>query len=711
MRRLAFLILLLLCAAPLCADATEDQVSDLIARLGSEQWELRERAQRELVGLGEPARKQLVEALEHKDLEIRTRASGALIAIGESFSHAVECAGSKSDGLRDHGLAALANLFRIDDPQNLRALSPAEMQGRYSTNADIRMTQPPALAIARMESITGIRLFVAPSASEAWARVLALPSIDIRLNGDPRQALYVKAAMDNAVRLAAGQDASGAAVTFTPMRIGRATFLYVQKTGENQSGEAGRRVGEQLIAALLGEGPPAVRAAALLAEGASTDFTAADRIRAEFLKDPSALRLMWLTLALGSDEQVSEAVRKIDPAPVTALLDCTDWAALTLAAKFLDCLPLPAKGALLAPLILENKHTLAVTVALWAARGCDLPPASRNRAALLLASREDALAASAVRWFAGAGALTDSELEAVWKAAENQTSESAFFVATLELIGRPDVSEKLVDRARAALSGVQETQQALAAAVLTGRASSADLSIALDKLTRKNNPNLTQRLAGMFVGCTQLDDEAKAKLVKGLVHTDAAVRREFLGALRLCGPDIKAAVVTLWAEAVDKAFEGKEEAKVARQFVPSRVSLWAFQSMGGDAPALERLMEYITGADAEKARLAGGALPDAMAEDILLKELDALRARQGAVHAMMVSAECYLEFARRAVTGADRAAFRKYFGLAITLQYQNNYTVRNELQQLQMRLNRLPDSNAKQESLPSGPVLNKLDIE
>lgn len=712
MPRLAILTLLLLCAplaAQETADATQAKVRALVARLADDKWEVRERSQRELVGIGEPARAQLKAALEHDDLEIRKRSSLALVAIGESFSYAVECAVSESEGLRAHGKAALSSLFRIDDGQTLRQLSPYELQMRYyGGGEDLRMTQPPALALARLESFSGLRIFVSPAAAPQWQRVLSQPSMDLNVSGDARQAAYVRPALENSLRALAGNDPAGA-LRVSAMRIGRAIFFYVCTAAEPAGEEQGRRAGEDLIAALLGDDARSVRAASLLAEGAATDSTASDRIRAEYLTNPDATRLMWLSLALGADDAVRAAVRKLDAAPVVKLLESQDWAAIHMAARFLECHEAPSRGKLLSALVAQGRNTLALSAALWLARGSDLSPEARARARKLLSIREDGLAAATVRWFAGAPELSDEELELVWKAAELQQAESSFFSATMELIARPDVVPRLVDRARTALSGVQETQQALAAAVLTGRATAADLTIALDKLTRRN-PGLTQRLAAMFAGCRELDTAAQDKLVAGLCHDDAAIRREYAGALRACDVSLRREVAQRWATRVTEGI-GEDETRAPRKFIMARVALWGFQAGMEDVKAMESLLAMATGEDAEKAKLAGGALPDAMEDAVLVKELDAMRTRAKAPHAMLVTAEVYVEFCRRAVAVGDRATFRKYFGMAITLNFQNSYLIRNELNQLQQRLNRLPDSGTRSDLLPRGFALNKLEVD
>ena len=85
MSRLAGLtiVLALLLSAPLCAEDQGAEVADLIGQLASKQWSVREKAQRRLVAIGEPAREKLRDALVHEDPEVRSRASAALLAIGE----------------------------------------------------------------------------------------------------------------------------------------------------------------------------------------------------------------------------------------------------------------------------------------------------------------------------------------------------------------------------------------------------------------------------------------------------------------------------------------------------------------------------------------------------------------------------------------------------------------------------------------------------
>ncbi len=63
----------------------ENQVRDLITQLGSDQWSEREFAQRSLIEIGPEIRRQVTQALEHEDLEIRARAEQILRLVPESI--------------------------------------------------------------------------------------------------------------------------------------------------------------------------------------------------------------------------------------------------------------------------------------------------------------------------------------------------------------------------------------------------------------------------------------------------------------------------------------------------------------------------------------------------------------------------------------------------------------------------------------------------
>ncbi|MHC4550264.1 MAG: HEAT repeat domain-containing protein [Planctomycetota bacterium] len=79
MRTPLLLIPLLLAAAVLAQQATD--VDDLVAKLGHDDYEVRESATQQLIDLGEKAVPALEKALQSEDLEVRLRAGRALRAI------------------------------------------------------------------------------------------------------------------------------------------------------------------------------------------------------------------------------------------------------------------------------------------------------------------------------------------------------------------------------------------------------------------------------------------------------------------------------------------------------------------------------------------------------------------------------------------------------------------------------------------------------
>jgi hypothetical protein len=121
-------------------------------------------------------------------------------------------------------------------------------------------------------------------------------------------------------------------------------------------------------------------------------------------------------------------------------------------------------------------------------------------------------------------------------------------------------------------------------------------------------------------------------------------------------------------------------------------------------------MQDATGEDLEKAKWAGASIPDALDEKTLVKEMDALKNRPNTPHAQVVVNEAYLEMCRRAVAAGDKPMFRKYQGMFGNLPYNLMYMVRNELQQLQARLARLPDAEAKAEPMPRNLALEKPEL-
>jgi hypothetical protein len=70
------------------SEAMRVKVAALIRQLGSDEYEERQKAQSDLVDIGAPARPQLRDALDNRDLEIRRRARWALDKIGTASSEA-----------------------------------------------------------------------------------------------------------------------------------------------------------------------------------------------------------------------------------------------------------------------------------------------------------------------------------------------------------------------------------------------------------------------------------------------------------------------------------------------------------------------------------------------------------------------------------------------------------------------------------------------
>ncbi len=81
MKRAFFLLAPMALAAAVLAQGADDP-ADLVKKLGSENYAVREEAQRKLIEMGEKAVPALEEALKSDDLEVRLRAGRALRAIG-----------------------------------------------------------------------------------------------------------------------------------------------------------------------------------------------------------------------------------------------------------------------------------------------------------------------------------------------------------------------------------------------------------------------------------------------------------------------------------------------------------------------------------------------------------------------------------------------------------------------------------------------------
>lgn len=707
MPRLAVLILALILAAPAFAQDEAARVDALIKDLASEDWATRERASRELVGIGEPARGALRKAIEDDDPEVRVRASNALVAIGEEFAYAVECATAESEQLRDHGRAALMNLFKLDDPKVLREFTQRELQPQWrGWNEQLNVMAPPAIALARLQALSGVRFLVAEDARESWARVLAQPTVNIQVQGSPDQIPFLRDAVTRFLQQALGNLSAENQLVPRPLRLGRATVLYLTRASDGTG--ITRRCGEQLLDDLLKDGEQSVRAAALLADGAASDTAAADRIRRQYAARPELSRLMWLALALGADEATTACVRAREHEDAVALFKARDWTVLELGAKYLECLEPAPRGALVSPLVESSTDSIELLAAVWVARGAVLSEAARARVGRLLKSRQDMLSAAAARWFAGAGDVSDEELAAIWQAGEFQPLDSSFFTAALELVQRPDIADRLAEAARksfAATFDLNVSRHALAASVLAGRATPEDLAVALDKLTAaRASQRMVNQLSEMFSACTTLPEAALKKFDTRLFDSDAAVRRVYMAALRRCDSALQVSIARSGIDAHDVK-EGKHVGF-------ARLSLLGILAGAGDAEALDEIIKAVEGEDAELAKAGGAAYADALQGDALFKALEDLNNQQGITNGALAALEGYMEICRRAAASKDRATFRKAYGIAISMQILNrNWQLRQELMQMQQLLGSGEGKTEKHRSLPADPNLKQLIVE
>ncbi len=720
MSRLAILILLL---APVLGAQDNDaaRVPVLIGQLGSEDWRTRESATRDLVGIGEPARAGLREALQNDDAEVRVRASSALVQIGETFAYAVQCATSEDKNLNEHGRAALMNLFRIDDPKVLRELTQQELTVRnYYGGSSMRILKEPALALAQLTAACGMGIFVSKDARERWERIIQQPNLTLDVPGGGEHAMYVIQALARGMQQALGVTKPQDMLVARPMRLGRAMFLYITPTAGSPN--LGPRCGRELIEALLGDGAESVKAAGLLAEGAAGEAIAAERIREEYRGNPEITRLMWLALGLGHDESVAALVRKADAAPAVALLAAREWSAMDMAARFLECLDPAARAEALAPRIAQSTDAMEVTVALWLARGCPLDGPARAKAGTYLASKQDSLASAAARWFAGAEQISDEELAAVWKAGGIQPLNGSFFSSTLELIARKEVADRLVEEARKALVGTIPTQQALAAAVLAGRASEQDIAIVMEKLAGAgNNTELANRLTELLEGATALPESARTRLVDSLVDNNAQVRGLYMRAVRRLTPELRKSICDAAVEKLNTTAgttEGESSLDVtdpkykepAAYVMQAYIALLGIRGGTGDLQALEQINRHVRGQNADMAKAAGSAVVDALSGDALFQTLDEWKSGNGVIHGATAAVQAYAEIARRAAEAKDRATFRRAFAAVSAINVQTAWQVRYELQRMQSAFSS-SDTGAEKRRLPGKLDLTKLEID
>lgn len=707
MRRLAGIALVALLCAPLWAqEDLEAEAKQQVLKLGDTDWATRERAQRRVVAIGEPARKSLREALENTDPEIRVRASKALIAIGETLGYAMEAAKSPSDGIRTHGIAALKHLLHVADETTLRKLSQNEInqydRGGYSSS--IQIQQPPIIALARVEGVSGFHIHVSEQVAETWAKVMETPTLTIYINGDATRLYQIVQSLTQAFNNIVRDPKNMLMVN--AMRCGRKDFVYI--TSRDGQFDAATRCTDQLIAELLAGGPRTVRAAALLGEAAATDPASSKALTEEFLKSPALGPQYWLANTLDGDEKLKAALAAVQPAEIVGLLGSNDWVVIQAAAKALGYFKAHARAKALDARIEAATLSLELVAALWCARGCTLGPAGRERVRKLLTVKQDTLATAAARWLGGAKDISDAELDAIWGAAENLPANSGFLIAALELIGRADIAPRLEARARESITKVNSnaTQQALAAAVLKGRATMPDLTQALKRLNGAKDHALAAKLSGLLAGCEALEEEGMEALVAGITDSKADVRRRYLRALRQCAPHLREAIGNRAHKKIVESVTDPAREPGHLKFV--RISTDGILAGAGQGAALDRLLQHAEGEKIDLAKEAGRALVDALDAEGLAATLNNLKKKMGIKFGPQVVQEAYKELCLRAVETGDNESFRIHQAKALSVRRDWDWDLQNWLQERQSELRQSRADFDLEKPLPRDPLLTDL---
>jgi hypothetical protein len=109
MRATVFTTLLLAACAAVAEQPASDQVSDLIKKLGSDEFEARTAAQKKLQEIGPAAVEALKKAAESKDAEIQQRATSVLIAMEQAT---VDKPATLIDALAGGPAQSCANVLR-----------------------------------------------------------------------------------------------------------------------------------------------------------------------------------------------------------------------------------------------------------------------------------------------------------------------------------------------------------------------------------------------------------------------------------------------------------------------------------------------------------------------------------------------------------------------------------------------------------------------
>ncbi|MHC4842071.1 MAG: hypothetical protein ACYTDT_14135, partial [Planctomycetota bacterium] len=634
MRWLALLIL----PMAFCSHAwgqTESEIDGWVTDLASVEWRARETAQRKLISAGEKARKKLQHALENKDLEVSTRASKCLVSIGESFSFAVTFATSEIEGKRTHGRAALKNLFRIDDKNNLRELTQNELQTRGSRRYSPPTTMPKDAAIVLLEALSGMPIYVSSVGKGQWDGVAGDTPIHVEYRGDLKQIGDAVQSINSILQRQYGQKFPKSALVAVPMKIGRANFSYLVPRDQRRG--AVRMAANQLVADLLSDGPIQLRAAWLLAQGAATDTEAAANIRDEFSSNPDLTRLMWLALSLGKDEKVDGVAINQEPADALKVLNSADWFAHKVAANYFRTLSVQERTKLLCPIVESSTHVFELLTAIWNLWGCEVTPTCRARMIKLITdTQQKSLASAAVHWFRQALDITEPELDAIWQAAKSQT-DAGFFTEALALFQREDIAGRMLGKARESLKGTfQATQQSFAAAILHGQASQTDLELVLERLAgtaSQNAPRLAKLQIRLFAGCKELPATAIEKFTNSLQSTDQRVRSLYFNALRRCEPSLRMKVADQLVSTIEKAgkfLEANDKlldpAKSSQHVYDSWLIAIGVKHAAGDKDSMKTILSVLESENERAATTAAVALVEAVPADQIFNQLEELQA-------------------------------------------------------------------------------------
>ncbi|HRJ78398.1 MAG: hypothetical protein HPKKFMNG_00788 [Planctomycetes bacterium] len=719
MSRLAGLAMLLCCLGVMArAQDAQPEVVDLIARLADDRWEVRERAQRRLVAIGEPAREKLRQALLHDDPEVRARSSAALISLGETFTFALNCSQSDKPGQREHGRNALQNLFGLEEGKALSVITPEELsRANYGRRASYSASQPlscpPPLAIATLEALSGFPILVSAGAAPRWQTAMQASTVSLDLSQDYTQPQHAIQHLRNLLARTLGAEFSrDGTLEICPLRVGQLTLLFVCTQAEIPG--AVNHCASRLIAQFVQGGLPSGEVARVLAAAVSLDPTRLSRLAEEAGKATCAPELVYVALCSELNDDERRSLAKLSSQQVRALMGSRLWSCLRVAVMALLAMEASQRAPLLNEVIVGSTDSMELLAALWCARGLDLTPEARSRVSRCVTNSQDGIAAAAVRWYSGAPQISDEDLKLAWKSAEVLPVSSAFFSAALQLFTREDIRPRLLASAREALSGRFDTQQALAAAVLKGQAGKEDLARVLERLNTAQDPVLGGRLIALFEGCSELTDAAVERLAGGMLETDAQKRRRLARVMRLCDRALLKRILDV-AEtrlaATEEKFGGKEKAAGIAHIMAARMSLLGFRAGLGEVVALETLMEALKTASGNALREASSALVDALDEAGLSSTLAALK-KAAPARFIEIATGAYLEQCRRAVEQGNREAFRMASARVNAVQTDRwNWQLQDQLAQLESMLDAMEGGARRSELLPSNPFLKSLKVE